>query len=513
MRMNTKGLALKFFLPVALSLAALLGLVIWGVSTYQTSQAEKAFEENLTSLAVASRSMFHQDAEEYCQSRGMTFHRVLAGRFSKDSAAGAFERGSMTFFTENPKVEQRIGHFTDAGGDPRIYVLSPGRVKDSCLGCHGAYGIDVLKDGKVGELVASFGVSMSTAELYRSERNIRIWSIVAGVGLLILISAIVTHRVRLSILAPLATLSGAINQVAAGDMTVKAPVESQDEIGQLATTFNGMVNDLNLALDSMGAASQQVASGSTELAASADQMNVTVQETAQVGEELRRAGQEVIEALRQLDANVASMASHARETGARTERAVADTDRGAETGRGTAQGMAAIQEATSRITEAVKVIQGIARQTNLLSLNAAIEAAKAGTQGKGFAVVAEEVRILAERSGQSAKEIEETIHAMQAAVTEGASSVDATMQHLEAIRARISKVSESISEIDALSGNQAKTSQDVGRLMDQTASRLDLNAAATQQLAATVTEIARTSEDLSQVAESLKETVQRFKLR
>jgi methyl-accepting chemotaxis protein len=87
------------------------------------------------------------------------------------------------------------------------------------------------------------------------------------------------------------------------------------------------------------------------------------------------------------------------------------------------------------------------------------------------------------------------------------------MHHLEAIRGRISKVSESITEIDALSSSQAKTSQEVGRLMDQTANRLDLNAAATHQLAATVTEIARTSEDLSQVAESLKETVQRFKLR
>ena len=511
--MNTKGLALKFFLPVALALATLLGLVIWGVSAYQTSQAEKAFEENLTSLAVASRSMFHADAEEYCQSRGMTFHRVLDGRFSKDPAAEAFERSSVTYFTENPKVDQRVIQYTEANGDPRIYVLSPGRVKDSCVMCHGAFGIDVLKDRKVGDLVASFGVSMSMAELYRSERNTRIWSVVAGLALLVLISAIVTHRVRASILAPLATLSGAIAKVASGDMTVKAPVESQDEIGQLATTFNGMVSDLNQALDSMGAASQQVASGSTELAASAEQMNTTVQETAQVGEDLRRAGREVIEALRQLDVNVESMANHASETGARTQRAVADTDRGAETGRGTAQGMAAIQEATSRITEAVKVIQGIARQTNLLSLNAAIEAAKAGSQGKGFAVVAEEVRILAERSGQSAKEIEETILAMQAAVTEGATSVDVTMQHLEAIRGRISKVSESISEIDALSSNQAKTSLEVGRLMDQTANRLDLNAAATHQLAATVTEIARTSEELSQVAETLKATVQRFKLR
>jgi methyl-accepting chemotaxis protein len=175
--------------------------------------------------------------------------------------------------------------------------------------------------------------------------------------------------------------------------------------------------------------------------------------------------------------------------------------------------MRAIQEATSRIVQAVKVIQGLARQTNLLSLNAAIEAAKAGAMGKGFAVVAEEVRILAERSGHSAKEVEETIHTMQDAVNEGASSVDVTLHHLEAIRDRISQVSGSIHEIGNLSQGQARASQDVGRLMNETASRLDQNAAATQQLAATVHEVAKTSDELSRVSELLKETVQRFRLR
>jgi methyl-accepting chemotaxis protein len=392
-------------------------------------------------------------------------------------------------------------------------VLSPGRLKDSCIQCHSAFGIEAFKDRKVGDLVGAFGVSRSSAGLVRSERNTQFLAAVTGALLLIVISAVITRRVRVSILTPLDHLSSAIGKVAAGDMTVQAPVESEDEIGRLARTFNGMVTDLNRALGNMGQAADRVASGSTELASSAAEMNQTVQETAVLGEELRQAGQQVLAALQQLDTNVESMAEHTRQTGARTDEAVHDTDRGAETGRGTAHGMKAIQEATARIVQAVKVIQGIARQTNLLSLNAAIEAAKAGTMGKGFAVVAEEVRILAERSGHSAKEVEETIHAMQDAVTEGASSVDVTLHHLEAIRDRISKVSGNIHEIGNLSVGQARTSQDVGRMMNQTSARLDQNAAATHQLAATVQEVARTSEDLSRVAESLKETVERFKLR
>ncbi|MBI1753379.1 MAG: HAMP domain-containing protein [Acidobacteria bacterium] len=511
--MKRKGLALKFFLPVSIVLALLVSLVIWGVSSYQTSQAEKAFEDHLSSLAVASRSMFHSDAEDYCQARGMSFHRVLSGRFAKDPAYEAFERASIARFDSNPALDVQVGHFTDASGQPQIYALSPGRLKEACTQCHGAFGVEAFSGRKPGELVASFGVSMSTADLYRTQRNIRLLSTAGGILLLVFISAVITRRVKTAILEPLDHLSEAITSVATGDMTVKAPVESEDEIGRLAGTFNRMVSDLNTALGNMGQASEQVASGSAELAASAEQMNRTVQATAKTGEELRRAGREVIEALRQLDANVESMADHTRQTDSKTDEAVQDTDRGAETGRGTAHGMQAIQQATTRIVQAVKVIQGLARQTNLLSLNAAIEAAKAGAQGKGFAVVAEEVRILAERSGQSAKEIEETIHAMQNAVEEGTSSVDVTLHHLEAIRARISQVSSSIHEIGSLSEGQARTSQNVGRLMNQTASRLDENASATHQMAGAVREVAATSEGLSRVAEGLKETVQRFRLR
>jgi len=174
--------------------------------------------------------------------------------------------------------------------------------------------------------------------------------------------------------------------------------------------------------------------------------------------------------------------------------------------------MRAIQDATTRIVSAVQAIQGIARQTNLLSLNAAIEAAKAGAAGKGFAVVAEEVRKLAERSAQSAKEIEGIIRITEEAVAGGDASVRTTLDHLEAIRRRISEIASRIRGIGGLSQEQARTSQTVGRLMDETAHQLDQNATAAHQMSTAVREIARTSEELAKVAEGLKDVVGRFKL-
>jgi len=506
------GLAAKFFLPVGAALTGLLALVIWAVGAYQTGQSKRAFEDHLTSLAAASRSMFHASAEEYCASRGMELHRVNPERQAKAPAVAAFENESYRAFQADPALASRVSHYTDADGTPRIYALVPARIDDSCVTCHDAFGMTAFKTRRPGELVAAFGVSMSTAGLYRDQRNVRLVGLGVGLAMLGIISLIVTYFVRRTILGPLGELSGSFAQIALGDLTVKIPVRSRDEIGQLGEAFNGMVGQLNSAMAEVEQASARVASGSMELSSSAEEMARTVDETARVSVALREAGQKVVRALTVLGANTDTMAQETLATDAEAGQAVADTARGAESGRGTVKGMEEIHTATDAIVQAVRVIQEIARQTNLLSLNAAIEAAKAGTQGKGFAVVAEEVRKLAERSAQSAREIEQIIARTQAAVAAGTASVGATLQDLDAIRARITHVSGGLRHLGGLGREQAATSAEVGGLMDQTARGLDQSATAAYQLAATVQEIARTAEELANVSEGLKDIVKVFKL-
>ncbi|BDU74752.1 methyl-accepting chemotaxis protein [Mesoterricola silvestris] len=508
--MNDLKLSLKIFLSVGVVLALVILASAWAVGTREADLMEKAFDDNLTTMSVASRNMFHATAEAYCASRGMTYHRVEPGRYAP-GAAGDFERASLEAFAADPGLDLRRANLKE-DGEGFKYTLAPARLKEECILCHGAVGMEAFKDRKPGDLVAAFGVSVPTAGLEGRVARTRLITAAAGLGLLGLLSWMVTLSVRRNVLRPLQGLSGTFGRMAQGDLTARAEVRSRDEIGQLAGAFNGMAGQLNRALQDVNLASQRVASGSMELAASAEEMTRTVGEVAQVSLGLRDAGRGVQEALQQLDQNAETMADQSRHTGTEADSAVEDTDKGAREGRGTAEGMLAIQQATNRIVVAVQAIQGIARQTNLLSLNAAIEAAKAGNAGKGFAVVAEEVRKLAERSAQSAREIEGILRLTEEAVTGGGASVQVTLDHLETVRARISAIAGRIGSIGALSREQAETSGRVGQLMDSTARQLDQNATAAHQLSTAVQEVARTSDDLASVADGLKSLVNRFKL-
>jgi methyl-accepting chemotaxis protein len=220
----------------------------------------------------------------------------------------------------------------------------------------------------------------------------------------------------------------------------------------------------------------------------------------------------VSEALQGLGASASLVAAQTQEAEAQSQDIVLETSTSAEAGQTTAAGMNDIKNVTDQIVRAITVIQDIARQTNLLSLNAAIEAAKAGQQGKGFAVVAEEVRKLAERSGTAAREIEALIQRTQEVVTGGIHSVDATLASLQAIQDRIGAMAKSISHIGGLSRQQAETGEHVAEMMTRTTGRLSQNAAATHELASTVQEIAKTSEELARVADGLRSVVGGFKL-
>jgi methyl-accepting chemotaxis protein len=352
------------------------------------------------------------------------------------------------------------------------------------------------------------GAGVYVDDVDREVRALSIRLLLASLAAAFLVLVIASRLAR-GIVRPVREL---IEGLCRGDLSRRVQVSSRDEIAEAAEAFNAYNDGMRATITEVSGFAGRVASGSTHLADSSVEMARAVEEISRVSEELRSAGEQVSAAMGRLGENVGTMAERTRQTGAQSEDAVQDSAHGTEAGREAERGMAEIREATTQIVKSIQVIEDIARQTNLLSLNAAIEAAKAGQLGKGFAVVAEEVRKLAERSRASAQDIHQLTLKTQEAVAGGVRGVSLTLDSLETIRARSAGIAASVREIGQLSQAQADTSQDVDRRMAQTTSRLAQNAAATQELAATVQEITRTSQDLARVAQGLRQVVEGFRL-
>ncbi|MBP1625806.1 MAG: chemotaxis protein [Holophagaceae bacterium] len=314
------------------------------------------------------------------------------------------------------------------------------------------------------------------------------------------------------ILGPIKTFRKTLEEVAQGNLQAEAPVESRDELGQMAETLNTMVVQLRHLLTGVKQGVEGVASGAAELSASAEEMSATTSEIARSTENQQGAAEGMAAAVAELSASIDEVSRAAQTSLEQLEKALAATQRGDAAGGATQEAMRGVTETAGRIASAVTVITEIANQTNLLSLNAAIEAAKAGEHGKGFAVVAEEVRKLAERSGGSAKEIAQHIQEARSAVSTGEGRVMDTVALLRQIRESLEQFALHTRQAAAAMAEQSNAGGEVARQVDQTVQEAVAVASAATQMSATTSEVARTAADLAQLAEGLQAQVARFRV-
>jgi len=324
-----------------------------------------------------------------------------------------------------------------------------------------------------------------------------------------MIAFVLVYRISLWITRPLKALADSLGK---SDLTLQLAVESEDEIGQAAQAFNAYNARLRGVFQSLGSSSSSVASGATQLSASSEQMAATSSSLAENSVAQRSAFERVAAAVTELSASIEQVSGNIRRSQKESEAAVAAVNQGTHAGGESALAMDDIRAATTRMVAAVRLIQDIARQTNLLSLNAAIEAAKAGSMGKGFAVVAEEVRKLAERSGAAAREIGELIERSNSSVDRGAEMVNATVAALGTIDTNIQGLAAMILEVGAAADEQARTSTEVAEQVDVNLDRVAHNATATEQMARTVSEVAHTAAELARVAEQQNHLVGQFRV-
>ena len=321
-------------------------------------------------------------------------------------------------------------------------------------------------------------------------------SMVVGIVLAALLAWLTTRSIRRPIGGEPAEMAALTQRIAQGDLTVSFENTGKETgiyaaMREMASRLKDMVATISQSTAQVSAAAAEIARGSGDLAQRTEEQASALEETASSMEELTGTVKQSAENAGQANRLAGAARAQAEQGGQVVEQAVA--------------AMGAIHQSSKKIADIIGVIDEIAFQTNLLALNAAVEAARAGEQGRGFAVVAGEVRKLAQRSADAAKEIKALITDSVAKVEGGGQLVERSGQTLQEIVVSVKKVSDIVAEMAAASREQASGIEQVNKAilqMDQT----------TQQNAALVEQTAAASHAMGEQAQHLQQLMAFFKL-
>ncbi len=415
--------------------------------------------------------------------------RLLEGSLrlnERESIAKGVESAKAGYFAKFQPLSDQMQKVSAAGAN---YPMSVSEWADTSTPLLATI-LDVMNG-------ASAASELHTANLRSSGQHM----VVVSVSLLAACIALFIGTIAFAVFTiarPLRALTKPLDELAQGNFAIQVPgLERKDEIGQIAGAVDLMAGKVREALLQIKVSAREVTNASAEISASTTDLSQRTEEQAASLEQTSASMEEISSIVRKNS----DSARHAAQSAAQTQ-TIADQS-GAVVAKAVGA-MARIEESSHKVAEIIGVIDEIARQTNLLALNAAVEAARAGEAGRGFAVVATEVRSLAQRSSQAAKDITTLITKSSGQVQEGVDLVNKAGSALGEITKSIKVVTDIIADIAAAGAEQANGVDEINKAITQMDN-------VTQQNSALVEENAATAKVLEQQAQSMDDQVAYFR--
>ncbi|MDH5561478.1 MAG: methyl-accepting chemotaxis protein [Deltaproteobacteria bacterium] len=336
------------------------------------------------------------------------------------------------------------------------------------------------------------------------------WILIIGIIFLVVCVFLIYIITLKTITIPIRNVLTRVKGMEDGDLTTRLETNLQDEIGDICSWFNQFLN-------SMLTMVKEIKDKNNDLVMFSGELNNRTDNLKQISDDIALRTEQQAAALTQTSSTIQQMAATTKSTTQQVQgikdlanATKNDANHGATVVAEMSQSFSKIEESSQKIGGIIKVIIDIANQTNLLSLNAAIEAAKAGEFGKGFAVVADEVRALAERSNKAVTDIKELIQESTQNIQKGDEMMKSTAENFNNIQSQVDQISEQVNQVSAGILEQDMGVQEISKAAEEIADIGDSNADAVNTFLDTLQAIITTTHEINEVSDSLDRNVSKF---